>query len=105
MRWIKYILALCITAIAVNLSAQEMITAYDTKVIPPSPTSAVIKRYMGEQPALSTGSVNVSIPLYELKCHGITIPFSLRYNTSGIKVFDDPNPCGFGWALDRKSVV
>ena len=99
MRWIKYILALCITAIAVNLSAQEMITAYDTKVIPPSPTSAVIKRYMGEQPALSTGSVNVSIPLYELKCHGITIPFSLRYNTSGIKVFDDPNPCGFGWAL------
>ena len=81
------------------MSAQDMITANDNKVIPPSPSSAVFRKYMGEQPSLATGSVNLTIPLYELNCHGVTIPFSLRYNTSGIKVFDDPSPCGFGWAL------
>ena len=96
----QVIIAFILFALGIQaMSAQDMITANDNKVIPPSPSSAVFRKYMGEQPSLATGSVNVTIPLYELSCHGLTIPFSLRYNTSGIKVFDDPNPCGFGWAL------
>ena len=79
--------------------AQEMIGAVENKIIPPSPSSSVFKKFMGEQPSLAAGVVNVTIPLYEIHSRGVSIPFSLRYNTNGIKVFDDPNPCGFGWSL------
>ena len=81
------------------MRAQEMIGAVENKIIPPSPSSSVFKKYMGEQPSLATGAVNVTIPLYEIHSRGVSIPFTLRYNTNGIKVFDDPNPCGFGWSL------
>ena len=83
----------------VPVSGQEAITLLNKDYIPPAPSSSAFKKYMGEQPALSTGSVNLSIPLYELQLYDISIPFSLKYNTGGIKVYDDPYPCGFGWSI------
>ena len=88
-----------LSGIAPIVHAQEMIGAVENKIIPPSPSSSVFKKYMGEQPSLATGAANVTIPLYEIHSRGVSIPFTLRYNTNGIKVFDDPNPCGFGWSL------
>lgn len=87
------------SAVAATAVAQEMITANDAQIIPPAPSTAIFKRYMGAQPSLATGSVNVDVPIYTIECHGLSIPLSMRYNTSGIKVFDDSYPCGYGWAL------
>lgn len=71
----------------------------NTNIIPPSPTSAVFGRVASQAPSLLTGSAELSIPLFRLECHGLEIPFSLRYSSNGIKVDDDPAPCGYGWAL------
>ena len=72
---------------------------FSENVIYPSPSSSVFKKYTGSQPSLSTGTVNIPISLYELKYRDITIPFTLRYSTSGIKVFDESYPTGLGWTL------
>ena len=54
---------------------------------------------MGEQPSLSTGAVTVTVPLYTIDCYGLSIPFVYKYQSNGIKVFDDGNPHGYGWSL------
>ena len=72
---------------------------FSDNVIYPFPSSSVFKKYTGSQPSLSTGTVNIPISLYELKYRDITIPFTLRYNTSGIKVFDESYPTGLGWTM------
>lgn len=66
-------------------------------VIPPSPTSSVYRQFTGYVPDIHTGSVNIPLPLYEIKLGSYTIPLSLQYFTSGIKVDATPYPVGYGW--------
>ena len=68
-------------------------------VIPPSPTSSVFRQFAGYTPNLATGAVNVPIDLYEVKVGGFSLPISLQYYTSGIKLDDTPYPAGYGWTL------
>lgn len=81
------------------LQAQDCITAFNRDVIEPAPQSAQLRKYDSPQPDLATGAVNVSIPLFDIKYRGLTIPFELNYTTSGIKVFDVSFPYGLGWTL------
>ena len=48
----------------------------------------------------STGTVNVNIPLYEIKVHDISIPISLSYSTLGLKVGQEAGAPGMGWELN-----
>lgn len=68
--------------------------------VPPTPSSAKFNMYRAGQPLLATGAVNVSIPVYTVSYRGISIPVSLEYHSNGIKVFDNPFPCGYGWAVN-----
>lgn len=72
---------------------------YD-RPIPPSPTSSLFRQFAGYTPSLSTGSVNVPIPLYDVKAGGFTLPISLQYYTSGVKLSDIAYPVGYGWLLN-----
>ena len=92
------LMAVIVGATAVN--AEIPITTLNKDVIPPSPSSAVYKEYMGSRPSLSTGAMNIPIELYSLSCKNLSIPFSIVYHTNGIKVGDDPYPCGFGWIFN-----
>lgn len=91
--------AIAIWVCSAGTTAQQMISVNDDQVTHPAPTTAIFKRYMGEQPSLATGSVNVNVPIYTIECQGLKIPLTMRYNTSGIKVFDEPLPYGYGWTL------
>lgn len=82
-----------------NSFVYSQVTSLNKTLIPPSPSSAVYKKYDGYTPSLVTGSVNIPIPLYELRHRDVVIPFVLNYQTSGIKVYDDPYPCGYGWVF------
>lgn len=70
------------------------------EVVHPSPTSAVFRQFSGYTPSLATGTVNVPLPLYDLKIDNYTLPFSLQYYTSGIKVMSPAAPLGYGWSLN-----
>ena len=68
-------------------------------VIPPSPQSYVFQQFKGFAPDLSTGAVNVSIPLHTLTIGDFSLPLTLSYNNNGIKVGDPSRPLGYGWVL------
>ena len=52
-----------------------------------------------------TGTVNIRIPLYEIQCGSLTLPFYLSYNTGGIKVSDPSGWVGQGWTLYGVPVI
>lgn len=65
----------------------------------PTPSSAVFRQYMGEQSDLSTGAVRLDVPFYEIAFKEFHLPIALKYLSNGIRVFDSPYPCGYGWSL------
>jgi hypothetical protein len=65
----------------------------------PQPSSSVFQKYLGYKPDLSTGDIDVKIPLYTLKIQDFSIPLTLIYRTSGIKVNDISYPLGYGWTM------
>lgn len=88
-----------------KLCAQGSSAQLLPKIIPPSPNVAALQRY-GEIPVSPyTGVPNISIPLYEIKSGGVTIPISISYHASGIKVADEASRVGLGWALNAGGVI
>ena len=53
----------------------------------------------------STGVPSISIPLYEIKVGDYTLPISISYHASGIRVQDMATPVGLGWVLNAGGVV
>ena len=49
---------------------------------------------------LQNGTVDISIPLFEIKFNGISIPIAVNYITSGIKVDQQASNVGLGWSLN-----
>ncbi|MFP9097905.1 hypothetical protein ACLI09_02525 [Flavobacterium sp. RHBU_24] len=98
-----------IAALAILLThflyAQNAISTNMPKVIPASPTAQTFMRY-GEIPVdYSTGVPNISIPLYTLEGRKLSVPISISYHASGIKVNDVASEVGLGWALNAGGIV
>ena len=72
---------------------------------PISPQAAAIERNATYSMDYSTGVPNISIPLYEIKVGDYTLPISISYHASGIKVQDMATPVGLGWVLNAGGVV
>ena len=66
---------------------------------PSSPEAAAFNRYGNYQVNLFTGIPEISIPLYDIKVGELSVPISLNYHASGIKVTDMPSRAGLGWDL------
>lgn len=65
-----------------------------------SPNEWSFHKYIEKPVNLYNGSVDVSVPLYEIKDGEVSIPLTLRYNTSGIKVNEEASWIGLGWNLN-----
>lgn len=76
-----------------------------TNVIPPSPEAQTFMRY-GEIPVdPSTGVPNIEIPLYQIKSGKLSLPISLTYHSSGVRVEDIASVAGLGWRLSAGGVL
>lgn len=75
------------------------------KVIPPSPTAASLGKYGDQQINMFTGTSSVSIPIYEIKTNGFSIPLSLSYASSGLRVTEAASWVGLGWSLNGMGVI
>ncbi|HMI03961.1 MAG TPA: hypothetical protein VK541_15855, partial [Pedobacter sp.] len=82
------------------IQAQETTGFEVPNFAPKTPEAAAFLKY-GEYPVdLSTGVPNISIPLYTIEDHGFSIPISLDYHASGIKVNQEATWVGLGWNLN-----
>ena len=71
----------------------------DKGVWPESPAAATIREVTTPRPALLTGAAEFSIPLHTLSAEGLSLEFTMRYHSNGVRVNDEPCPWGYGWSL------
>ncbi len=74
-------------------------------IIPPPPNAAAFTQYSDVPVGLYTGVPNVNIPLYTVKSGEITLPISLSYHASGIKVAQEASWVGLGWVLNNGGMI
>lgn len=85
--------------ISLNVVSQQK------SIIPPSPEVAMLAKYSDVPVSHYTGIPEINIPLYELKCGSLTLPISISYYASGVKVEDISSFIGNGWSLFAGGVV
>src|ERR1700761_2749185 len=99
------LLLLIIFCFYLSARAQTAATLNLPVVIPPSPATQNFMRY-GEIPVdYSTGVPNISVPLYTMKSRQLSLPISISYHGSGIKVQDKASAIGLGWVLNAGGMV
>jgi YD repeat-containing protein len=54
---------------------------------------------------MSTGTLKVGIPLYEIKANDISVPITLNYSATGLKVGQEASVVGMGWELSAGGKV
>ena len=64
-----------------------------------TPEASAFKKYGEESVNEYTGTADISVPLYTIKCKDMEIPLVLRYDASGIKVEQEASWVGLGWNL------
>lgn len=73
--------------------------------LPLSPQAAALTRYGDIPVSPATGVPNISIPLYTIQMGKYTMPVSISYHASGIKVSDIASPVGLGWTLNAGGAI
>ncbi|MEP1035100.1 RHS repeat domain-containing protein [Ekhidna sp.] len=101
----KRLLLIChLTIVSLLVFAQETIRP-EISVIPPSPNAAAINKFVDVPVSFYTGTPNITIPLFTLQVEGISLPISLDYHASGLKVEEKASNVGAGWRLNAGGVI
>lgn len=66
----------------------------------PSPTQQAFQKYGDIPVSPYTGIPNISIPLYTVSFRDISVPITLSYHASGIKVAEEASQVGLGWVIN-----
>jgi YD repeat-containing protein len=96
---ILLILSILVLLFSNKLNGQEPAPASLLPVTQASPNATELGKYGAMPVSYYTGTPNISIPIYEYKCGGYTLPITLSYHASGIKVNDIATWVGLGWNL------
>jgi len=96
----------CITCLNIcNAQSEDPFKPQLKTYTPVSPNTASLGKF-GEYPVdFSSGLVDISIPIYEIKSSRLTLPISIKYHASGIKVGDQASCVGLGWALQAGGML
>ncbi|MFY7936309.1 MAG: DUF6443 domain-containing protein [Flavobacterium sp.] len=73
-------------------------------IVPPNPDAAALGKYGDIPVSLYTGTPNINIPLYTIN-RAVSVPISLSYHASGVKVDEISSMVGLGWVLDAGGVI
>ncbi|NSL85543.1 RHS repeat protein [Chitinophaga sp. Mgbs1] len=73
--------------------------------VPPSPNAAALGKYGDIPVGLYTGIPNISIPLHSINVGKFSMPLSLSYHSSGLKVEELASNVGLGWSMNAGGVI
>ena len=74
-------------------------------VIPSSPNAASLGKYGDIPVSYYTGVPSINIPIFEMKSKVTTVPISLSYHASGVRMNEIPGWAGTGWSLNSGGVI
>jgi len=89
---------------AFSASGQQLQNTLGTVTIS-SPTAASLGKFGDIPVSYHTGVPNISIPLYTVKAGQLSLPISLSYHASGLKVMEPAGWVGAGWSLNAGGVI
>jgi hypothetical protein len=95
------LLAVCGHAGAQQGSADTYLNNY----VSPAPTAASLGKFVDFPISYYTGTVDITVPIYELKDGAANMPISLGYHPSGIRVAELASSVGLGWALNAGGMI
>lgn len=75
-------------------------TDYNNIKMPESPTAAAFGKVEELGVNTATGIPYITIPLYTFELDGVSVPISISYNASGIKVNEVATSVGMNWSLN-----
>ncbi len=90
------------------LSAIQFVKAQDSQFkepIPRTPNAASLGKYGDIPVSHYTGVPNISIPIYTVTEGELSLPISLSYHGSGIKVNETASWVGLGWSLNAGGII
>ncbi len=73
--------------------------------VPQSPEAAAFVKYGNIPVQMYTGTPDISVPLFTLQGRELSLPLSLNYDASGIKVDQIATWVGLGWSLNAGGAV
>ncbi len=74
-------------------------------LIPPSPQACELGRFGTVPVGLFTGTVQYSIPVFDLKGKNLEIPITLNYSSNGLQVNKSASMVGFDWSLSAGGII
>ena len=77
----------------------------DLRPVVKSPEVNKFEQYMNMPVNMVSGTPQVNIPIYTLEYGGMTLPISLEYDASGVKVENIASSVGQNWSLNVGGVV
>jgi len=88
-----------------DLRAQETQTQLMNSVVPMAPNAASLAKYADVPVSYYTGTPTITVPIYAIKQGDLSLPISLNYHASGIRVDDIAPWVGLGWSLNAGGLI
>lgn len=105
----RYLLKIQLTILAiisgVSGSVQGQIPAYVPDPVVYSPQTAEMIRYDEMPVNMSTGRINLQIPLVDIQDKDFKFPITLSYNSDGFKPAEPDNFVGRNWTLNCGGII
>jgi hypothetical protein len=91
---------LCLTALSVGAQYDDRLA-----ISLPSPNNIFATSYLNTNVNMYTGGQDITLPLYTLKTKELSIPLSLVYKATGVRLQDVASYVGTGWNLQGAGVL
>ena len=101
----KRLAALVVFSLCCILSVAGQMNLPNANVIPPTPEAASLAKYAETPVGLYTGTPEISVPLWSISDHSLSLNTSLTYHSSGNRVEDIGSSVGLGWSLNAGGAV
>ncbi len=98
-------LFLCLSAYSQIWVGDNYKSLYNDKLAPQTPEAALLIKNLSYPIDYNTGTVNIDIPIYEIKTNKLSFPLSISYKTGGIKFEEKNDLIGIGWKLNVTGVI